>query len=205
MGKARNLARLVVDSGGAVDASNLTNAVPADGSISTAKIADSAITTGKISDGAVGTADIAANAVTAAKLAREGTTGQVLTSNGAGSDPSYQTISTTPTTAQVLTATAGASAGAVGTYIFAGPSGNAGASYGSTLAGSSLRPAGIGAVSTSYINWGSNRTGGVGLVSGNGTALSGTWRCMGQSSNYSYSDPYNTYYTNAATLWLRIS
>jgi microcystin-dependent protein len=40
----------------------------------------------------VGTADITANAVTVAKLAREGTSGQVLTSNGAGADPSYQTI-----------------------------------------------------------------------------------------------------------------
>jgi microcystin-dependent protein len=40
----------------------------------------------------VGTADIVANAVTATKLAREGTSGQVLTSNGAGADPSYQTI-----------------------------------------------------------------------------------------------------------------
>lgn len=36
------------------------------------------------------TADIAGNAVTTAKLAREGTSGQVLTSNGAGADPSYQ-------------------------------------------------------------------------------------------------------------------
>ena len=39
MSKARNLARLVVDSGGAVDAANLTNAVPADGSITAAKLA----------------------------------------------------------------------------------------------------------------------------------------------------------------------
>jgi hypothetical protein len=33
MGKSRNIARLVVDSSGAVDATNLGNAVPADGSI----------------------------------------------------------------------------------------------------------------------------------------------------------------------------
>lgn len=45
------------------------------------------------SDGTVTTAKIAANAVGVAKMAREGTTGQVLTSNGAGADPSYQTMS----------------------------------------------------------------------------------------------------------------
>lgn len=45
------------------------------------------------SDGTVTTAKIAANAVGVAKMAREGTTGQVLTSNGAGADPSYQTVS----------------------------------------------------------------------------------------------------------------
>lgn len=40
----------------------------------------------------IATADVQANAITTAKLAREGTSGQVLTSNGAGADPSYQTI-----------------------------------------------------------------------------------------------------------------
>lgn len=39
----------------------------------------------------VGASDIDANAVGVAKMAREGTSGQVLTSNGAGADPSYQT------------------------------------------------------------------------------------------------------------------
>lgn len=39
----------------------------------------------------VGTADIAANSVNTTKLAREGVSGQVLTSNGAGADPSWQT------------------------------------------------------------------------------------------------------------------
>jgi len=41
----------------------------------------------------VGTAQIDANSVTPALLSRTGTAGQVLTSNGTGSDPSYQTIS----------------------------------------------------------------------------------------------------------------
>lgn len=45
------------------------------------------------SNNSVGPAQIQANAVTPDKLARSGTAGQVLTSNGAGADPSYQTIS----------------------------------------------------------------------------------------------------------------
>lgn len=52
----------------------------------------STIDTSSISAGGITTAKIAANAVTAAKLAREGSSGQVLTSNGAGSDPSYQAL-----------------------------------------------------------------------------------------------------------------
>jgi hypothetical protein len=39
MGKARDLARVIVDSGGLIAAGNLGNAVPADGSITNAKIA----------------------------------------------------------------------------------------------------------------------------------------------------------------------
>jgi len=45
----------------------------------------------------VGASDIDANAVGVAKMAREGTSGQVLTSNGAGADPSYQTAVSVPT------------------------------------------------------------------------------------------------------------
>lgn len=40
----------------------------------------------------VTTAKLAANAVTPAKMSRTGTSGQVLTSNGTGADPSYQTL-----------------------------------------------------------------------------------------------------------------
>lgn len=39
MSNARNLARLIVDASGAVNANNLGNAVPADGSITAAKLA----------------------------------------------------------------------------------------------------------------------------------------------------------------------
>jgi len=69
MGKSRNIARLVVDATGAVDATNLGNAVPADGSITEAKLASNAVTTAKIAAGAVAEADIADSAITTAKIA----------------------------------------------------------------------------------------------------------------------------------------
>lgn len=68
MSKARNLARLIVDSGGAVDANNLTNAVPADGSITAAKLASGAAAS-NLGDGAISATMIADGAVNAAKLA----------------------------------------------------------------------------------------------------------------------------------------
>ena len=52
------------------------------------------IETGIIADGAVTADKIAANTVTPAKMSRTGTAGQVLTSGGAGADPSYTTINT---------------------------------------------------------------------------------------------------------------
>ena len=52
MGKARDLARVIVDSGGLISANNLGNAVPADGSITNAKIASMAASklTGQVPD-----------------------------------------------------------------------------------------------------------------------------------------------------------
>ena len=61
MSKARNLARLIVDSGGAVDAGNLTNAVPADGSITAAKLAIGAAAS-NLGDGSVTAAKLASGA-----------------------------------------------------------------------------------------------------------------------------------------------
>ena len=163
----------------------------ADSAVTTAKIADSNVTTAKIADANVTGAKIAANAVTVAKMAREGSSGQVLTSNGAGSDPSYQTISTTPTTAQVLSATAGAAVGEVGTYaFFSVPSGNTGTfTQGSTYAASGLRYAGglaLGNAGRSFVS---------------GTAPAGTWRAMG-IGGYRQGCCVTAY---GATLFLRIS
>lgn len=95
-----------------------------------------------------------------------------------------------PTTAQVLSATAGASVGAVGTYAFllVNNAANFSVSAGSTSAGSSLRYAGNNS-STVYVQ----------TFSG---TPAGTWRCMGFASKsfVNCSDMFNQ-----ATVWLRIS
>lgn len=48
MGIARNLARVIADNSGAIATGNLGNAIPADGSITTAKLAANAVTDAKI-------------------------------------------------------------------------------------------------------------------------------------------------------------
>lgn len=60
--------------------------------VTTAKILDANVTTAKIADLNVTTGKLAANAVTLGKLSQDGTAGQVLTSNGAGVNPSYQDL-----------------------------------------------------------------------------------------------------------------
>jgi hypothetical protein len=130
----------------------------------------------QIQDGTVTVNKIAAGAVTETKLA--------------DGDGSWQTISTTPTTSQVLAATAGASAGAVGTYAFAASSteialNTTRTNFGGTIAGSSLLPVGVAAANANF---------------GLGSALSGTWRCVGIERNGNTSVS-----RNVATMWLRIS
>jgi hypothetical protein len=90
-----------------------------------------------------------------------------------------------PTTAQVLNATAGASYGAVGTYVFAARNSSAATTAGSTIAGSSLNPGSMGVLDCAAVGW-----------SATNPALSGTWRAMGSSGNNSY---------RTMTVWLRIS
>ncbi|AYP28112.1 hypothetical protein HWB26_gp53 [Lentibacter phage vB_LenP_ICBM2] len=93
-------------------------------------------------------------------------------------------ISTTPSTAQVLSATAGASVGAVGTYAFLGEYGNGRPvlNAGDTLAGSSLEYT---AVTDTVLH--------------SGVSPSGTWRLMGA---YYPSSSLNDF---PRSLWLRIS
>lgn len=102
----------------------------ADAAVTAVKIADLNITTAKIADGNVTTAKIADGNVTGAKLENSGVaagtygdSGNVprvtLDAKGRVTGVSTQAISAAaPSTAQVLSATAGASLGAVGTYAF---------------------------------------------------------------------------------------
>ena len=105
-------------------------------------------------------------------------------------DRTWQTISTTPTTAQVLSATAGASTGAVGTYAFLGIANTSNVSTGGTLAGSSLRYIGIrGVFADNTVDLQGHQ--------GNGGTPSGTWRAMGRANRF-FNIP-------GGTIWLRIS
>jgi hypothetical protein len=100
-------------------------------------------------------------------------------------DRTWQTIpASTPTTAQVLSATAAASVNAVGTYAFLQALADGAAGPGDTRAGSSL----------SYSNGRGRYTG----------TPSGTWRCMGYASLSTTAFSTNDS-SSASTLWLRIS
>jgi hypothetical protein len=163
-----------INGNGSITGLVITTADLADGSVTTAKIADSAITSGKIADGAVATADIADSAVTTAKIANANVTVAKISATGTADsttylrgDGSWQVVSTTPTTDQVLTATAAATFGAVGTYAWLANAANATLNSGSTIAGSSLR--------TNTTMNGGQGVGGSSYGAG-GTAVSGTWR-----------------------------
>jgi len=96
----------------------------------------------------------------------------------------------------VLARTAGASAGAVGTYAFLGHSSdNNTDTFGETRAGSQLRPAGIRTYNNEYFD------GTAPLAdtdhAGQNLALSGTWRCMGVARGGNG--------IAGASVWLRIS
>ncbi len=78
--------------GAKIAATTITAANIAADTITANELAANAVGASELADNAVDTAAIAANAVTLAKLSRSGSSGQVLTSNGAGSDPTYQTL-----------------------------------------------------------------------------------------------------------------
>lgn len=148
-----------------------------------------------VANGGIGTTTLTANNVllgngaSAPQVVAPGTSGNVLQSNGA------TWVSSTlpaPSTTQVLSATAGASLGAVGTYAFLSrPAFSVTTSTaGTTYAGSSLRYAGA----ISQYSTGSG-------ASISASAPAGTWRAMGYA---------NSQYTCGAvwengTLFLRIS
>lgn len=102
---------------------------------------------------------------------------------------SITSLTPDPTSAQIGTATAGLTVGAVGSYIFAQPNNTTTYTTGSTIAGSLLLP--IGAQSYD----GAPATG---RGAGTGSAQAGTWRCMGTRSTVS------GVIDNVSTLWLRI-
>lgn len=88
-------------------------------------------------------------------------------------------------------------AGAIGTYVFARRSSGSGdIAFGSTLAGSSLSP-----TSALYTagDFGASGT----LTAASGSALSGTWQCMGNYDHVFSSS--GTVGGGGATLWMRIS
>lgn len=87
---------------------------------------------------------------------------------------------------------ANAAADGIGTYVFAKRAvGGGDTAYGSTRAGSSLAP------TSAYCE----ASGPEGLTLDSGSALSGTWRCMGTHDQISASSSG----WRGATLWLRIS
>jgi hypothetical protein len=201
MTQAFNLSQLAnnLNSAGQIDATDgLVNAVPVANGGTGASTAAAARTnldvptrsgadaTGTWAINISGNATTATTATTAtsATTATTAANGGVTSVNGA---TGAVTIATTPTTDQVLTATAAATLGAVGTYAFLSPPFGADVSYtpGNTASGSNLRYAG--AASSDFQ-----------LNAVSGTVPSGTWRCMG----YSYSISGEQL---AASLFLRIS
>lgn len=97
-----------------------------------------------------------------------------------------------PTTAQVLNATAGASAGAVGTYAF-GFRASGDVAFGTAVYGSSIYTS---SAARSQSIGDSPYTG---FALNNGATLSGTWMAMGTY------DAVTSFNTIGVTLWLRIT
>lgn len=154
-----------------------------------------------VTNGGTGATTLAANNVllgngtSALQAVAPSTSGNVLTSNGS-TWTSAAPPAIAPTTAQVLSATAGASVGAVGTYgymfdITLGQ--NSTRAPGSTLAGSNLRYAGSGLLYDFYTaSWTAT------------PAAAGTWRLMGYSAGL-VTGGCGPGSDGRISLWLRIS
>ena len=93
-------------------------------------------------------------------------------------------------------------AGDVGTYAFLISASTSDFAFGSTLAGSSLRPSGVTTASSSSSVTAANLN--AGYVSTQNTTQAGTWRCMGRA-DYTQTGPRSPTYFRPATLWIRIS
>lgn len=102
------------------------------------------------------------------------------------------------TAAQVIAANASAAAGDVGSSAFLYY--NGATTFGTTRAGSSLLPIG----SIDSVGSTGSPTVGSGWAIAKGTALAGTWRCMGNTTPAN-ADSFGNAITTNATLWLRIA
>lgn len=140
-------------SGASNTVSNLAASSVSSGTFDAARIPDLAAS--KITSGTIATARLASGTANSTTFLR--------------GDQTWQTISTTPTTDQVLSATAGASVGAVGTYAALGTILQSTFGEGSTIAGSNLRYSGFVAGSSGAAT---------------GGTPSGTWRVMGRMNAY---------------------
>ena len=151
--------------------------------VTVATISDTGVVSGTgatpVSSGGTGTTSLTANNVllgngtSAVQTVAPGTNGNVLTSNGTAW-VSQALPSSAPTTAQVLSATAGASAGDIGTYAFLGQTSLTTTTY---SVGSNYTGLGFGAARSTVLANGS-------LVNQSTlSAASGTWKCMGNDGN----------------------
>jgi len=132
---------------------------------------------------------ILGNGTSAVQFVAPGTSANVLTSNGTS------WVSQAPSGG-------GTSAGGVGTYAFLRNTTDADYDFGATLAGSSLYPAGIAYRNTYWVVYtNASSTLRQGIPVNKTTNPSGTWQCMGVSSNIGD----GTDYTQSVTLWVRTS
>jgi hypothetical protein len=196
MGKSRNIARLIVDATGAVDATNLGNAVPADGSITEAKLASDSVTAAKIATGAVGADELAATAVTAGTY---GTASDIpaitVDADGRITGVTTNAVSGGVTSLNGQTgAITNTSLYAIGSYVTGRSANSTSYAVDSTLAGSSLRatsPAttyGTGTTFYYYDNYASTSYAITTVL-----VNTGTWRCVSPA------------YDKSPGLWVRIS